>query len=107
MSFSPGLPADTSASSFLHFNPPFRAEHIGSLLRPPTLLERRAQFEAKACTAEELKEAEDAAIAEAVKLQKSLGIRSITDGEMRRFVMTAHTIRGRYLMNTRPQRSLL
>lgn len=82
MSQGIGFPNETSPN--LHVDPPFRAEHIGSLLRPSALLERRAQFEAKSCTADELEEAENAAIAVAVKLQQSIGIQSITDGEMRR-----------------------
>jgi methionine synthase II (cobalamin-independent) len=81
---TPALPQDTIPASFLHLNPPFRAEHVGSLLRPPALLEQRTQFQENSCTAKELEEAENAAIAAAVKLQQSVGIRSITDGEMRR-----------------------
>ena len=84
MSLGLGIPNEASASSTLHLNPPFRAEHVGSLLRLSALLERRAQFGAKSCTAAELEEAENTAIAAAVKLQQSVGIQSITDGEMRR-----------------------
>lgn len=76
----------TEASSFLHMNPPFRAEHVGSLLRPIALLDKRAQFQAGTCTAEELRAAEDAAIADAVRLQQAIGLETITDGEMRRGV---------------------
>ncbi|KAI0695149.1 hypothetical protein BC835DRAFT_1347803 [Cytidiella melzeri] len=79
----PGLSSE-SAVSYLHLNPPYRAEHVGSLLRPPLLRERRSQFDAKLCTLEELKDAEDAAIKDAVELQQQLGLRTITDGEMRR-----------------------
>ncbi|KAI0348550.1 UROD/MetE-like protein [Trametopsis cervina] len=80
------LPAASaeSATSHLHLNPPHRAEHIGSLLRPAALLEKRAQFEAKLCTSEDLNKAEDEAIKDAVALQKELGLKTITDGEMRR-----------------------
>jgi 5-methyltetrahydropteroyltriglutamate--homocysteine methyltransferase len=60
--------------------PPFRAEHVGSLLRPPSLLELRHTEH----TAEELRAAEDAAILEAIKLQEDVGLQSITDGEFRR-----------------------
>ena len=81
---TPALPQDTVPSSFLHLNPPFRAEHVGSLLRPAALLALRTQFQENACTAEELEQAENAAIDDAVKLQQSVGIRTITDGEMRR-----------------------
>lgn len=78
------LPTET-ATSYLHFNPPYRAEHVGSLLRPASLLERRSQFDAKLISAEELRNAEDEAIKEAVKLQQEIGLKTITDGEMRRY----------------------
>jgi 5-methyltetrahydropteroyltriglutamate--homocysteine methyltransferase len=65
-----------------HVDPPFRADHVGSLLRPASLLEARA--EADLIGAEELRAAEDAAIAEVVQRQESIGLRSITDGEYRR-----------------------
>jgi methionine synthase II (cobalamin-independent) len=64
--------------------PPFRAEHIGSLLRPASLYEKRALFEEKKCTSEELNAAEDEAIKVVVKLQQDLGMKTITDGELRR-----------------------
>jgi 5-methyltetrahydropteroyltriglutamate--homocysteine methyltransferase len=64
--------------------PPFRADHVGSLLRPRYLLEARDQFANNAITAEELRGIEDKAITEAVKLQESAGLQSITDGEFRR-----------------------
>jgi methionine synthase II (cobalamin-independent) len=62
-------------------NPPFRAEHLGSLLRPENLLKVRADFEAKQNTQKELKAAEDEAIKEIVKVQVDLGFRAISDGE--------------------------
>ncbi|KAJ3483609.1 hypothetical protein NLI96_g6196 [Meripilus lineatus] len=68
----------------LHLNPPFRADHIGSLKRPAELLEKRQAFEKKECSAEQLRELEDAAIQEIVKMQRDVGIKSITDGEFRR-----------------------
>ena len=68
----------------LRFNPPFRADHIGSLKRPQELLQKRALLEQKKATIEELKETEDAAIKEIVQMQRDAGIRSITDGEFRR-----------------------
>jgi 5-methyltetrahydropteroyltriglutamate--homocysteine methyltransferase len=64
--------------------PPFRADHVGSLLRPPALKARRAAVEAGRATAAELAAAEDAAIREVVALQESIGLRGITDGELRR-----------------------
>lgn len=68
----------------LRLNPPFRADHIGSLKRPQELLQKRALLEQKKATIEELKETEDAAIKEIVQMQRDAGIRSITDGEFRR-----------------------
>jgi methionine synthase II (cobalamin-independent) len=64
-------------------NPPFKAEHLGSLLRPDYLLAARKQFDKKEISASELKEFEDKAIAEAVKLQKGVGLKGLTDGEYR------------------------
>src|SRR5579859_809208 len=64
--------------------PPFRADHVGSLLRPATLKaarERRAKGE---IGADELKAVEDRAIADAIKKQEEVGLQSITDGEFRR-----------------------
>jgi 5-methyltetrahydropteroyltriglutamate--homocysteine methyltransferase len=64
--------------------PPFRADHVGSLLRPVKL---RAARDAKArgeLSAADLSRAEDEAIREAVKLQEDIGLRAVTDGEFRR-----------------------
>ncbi len=63
---------------------PFRAEHVGSLLRTPALLAAREKFQQEAIDAATLRAAEDAAIAEGVKLQEDAGLPSITDGEYRR-----------------------
>lgn len=63
--------------------PPFRAEHIGSLLRPDYLLEARRKFDKKEVTQEQLRELEDKAIIEAVNMQREVGIKSFTDGEYR------------------------
>jgi len=57
--------------------PPFRADHVGSLLRPSYLLEARR-------TGVNLKEAEDRAIRDVVRMQRDVGLRSATDGEFRR-----------------------
>ena len=64
--------------------PPFRADHVGSLLRPRALHDLREQVRAGKASAAELKAAEDSAIREVVKLQEDVGIASITDGEFRR-----------------------
>lgn len=65
-------------------SPPFRADHVGSLLRPPALLEARARFRAGGLDAGELREIEDREIAAMVSRLADTGIRSITDGEFRR-----------------------
>ena len=64
--------------------PPFRAEHIGSLLRPKSLLEARAKFSRGEIEQGELTAAEDRAIRDAIALQEQLGFRFVTDGEFRR-----------------------
>ncbi|MEK0436003.1 MAG: 5-methyltetrahydropteroyltriglutamate--homocysteine S-methyltransferase [Betaproteobacteria bacterium] len=64
--------------------PPFRADHVGSFLRPSYLLEARAKKAAGKITSEELREVEDRAIEEVVRLQAEVGLSSITDGEFRR-----------------------
>jgi 5-methyltetrahydropteroyltriglutamate--homocysteine methyltransferase len=63
---------------------PFRADHVGSLLRPHELHDMREQVRHGKADAGRLKEAEDRLIREAVKLQEDLGLPSITDGEFRR-----------------------
>jgi 5-methyltetrahydropteroyltriglutamate--homocysteine methyltransferase len=65
-------------------DPPFRAEHIGSLLRPPALMAAREAHAAGRLDRAGLRAAEDAAIAEAVAYQQKMGLSSITDGEFRR-----------------------
>jgi 5-methyltetrahydropteroyltriglutamate--homocysteine methyltransferase len=64
--------------------PPFRADHVGSLLRPEKLLDARDDFAAGRITAAELRAVEDEAIAGAVRMQQEAGLRSATDGEFRR-----------------------
>ena len=68
----------------IHLNPPFRADHVGSFLRPKYLLDARAQKAAGQITAEQLRLVEDKAITEIVKFQEDVGLHSITDGEFRR-----------------------
>jgi 5-methyltetrahydropteroyltriglutamate--homocysteine methyltransferase len=65
-------------------NPPFRAEHVGSLLRPTQVKDARARFAEGILTAAELAMVEDDAIAGAIRQQESIGLRSVTDGEIRR-----------------------
>ncbi len=64
--------------------PPFRADHVGSLLRPPELLQARDAFAAGALDAAELRGIEDDAIRTAVRRQEDVGLRAVTDGEFRR-----------------------
>jgi 5-methyltetrahydropteroyltriglutamate--homocysteine methyltransferase len=64
--------------------PPFRADQVGSLLRPEALAAARAQFRAGALSAPALRDVEDECIRSVVEKQRSLGLRSITDGELRR-----------------------
>ncbi|QRP45601.1 5-methyltetrahydropteroyltriglutamate--homocysteine S-methyltransferase [Amycolatopsis sp. FDAARGOS 1241] len=64
--------------------PPFRADHVGSLLRPPVLREARRRRSAGEITTEQLKAVEDDAIRDVVKMQKVAGLSSATDGEFRR-----------------------
>ena len=65
-------------------NPPFRADQVGSLLRPAGLAEARRRWKAGEVGAAELKTFEDEAIVEAVRHQEAVGLDSITDGEFRR-----------------------
>ncbi|HAV08801.1 MAG TPA: 5-methyltetrahydropteroyltriglutamate--homocysteine S-methyltransferase [Rhodobacteraceae bacterium] len=65
--------------------PPFRADHVGSLLRPATVkAARRAHFEEKSLDQAGLAQAEDAAITALIKMQESVGLPVVTDGEQRR-----------------------
>ena len=68
----------------LRNRPPFRADHVGSFLRPKYLLEAREQRARGEITAEQLRKVEDRAITEIVKFQEDVGLQSITDGEFRR-----------------------
>jgi 5-methyltetrahydropteroyltriglutamate--homocysteine methyltransferase len=64
--------------------PPFRADHVGSLLRPPELLRAREDFARNRISADELRAIEDDAIRDAVRMQEEIGLQSATDGEFRR-----------------------
>lgn len=64
--------------------PPFRADHVGSLLRPPALTQGRADFKAGKIDADALRAIEDAAIIDVIELQHEAGLQSVTDGELRR-----------------------
>jgi 5-methyltetrahydropteroyltriglutamate--homocysteine methyltransferase len=64
--------------------PPFRADHVGSLLRPPELARARADFKAGRIDAESLRGVEDEAIRKVIELQRAAGLQTVTDGEFRR-----------------------
>ena len=64
--------------------PPWRADQVGSLLRPAALAATRAAFKRGELDAEALREAEDRAIRDAVQRQHDIGLRAVTDGEFRR-----------------------
>ena len=65
-------------------SPPFRADHVGSLLRPRRLLQARDDFAAGRITAADLRAVEDQEIPKAVRMQEEVGLQSATDGEFRR-----------------------
>jgi methionine synthase II (cobalamin-independent) len=64
--------------------PPFRADHVGSLLRPDRLRDARADFKAGRATAEDLRAVEDDSIRDVIELQRDAGLQTVTDGELRR-----------------------
>jgi 5-methyltetrahydropteroyltriglutamate--homocysteine methyltransferase len=68
----------------MKLNPPFRADHVGSLLRPRVLLEKRNAWKMGQLSAEALRAAEDVAIAETIKRVEAIGMKAVTDGEFRR-----------------------
>ncbi len=64
--------------------PPFRADHVGSLLRPKEVLQAREEFAGGEIRAEQLTQVEDAAIRDIIRKQGEVGLKSATDGELRR-----------------------
>lgn len=67
-------------------SPPFRAEHIGSIKRPSELMQARTDYACGSASLEDLRKAEDNAILRVLELQRSAGIKTLTDGEFRRYV---------------------
>jgi methionine synthase II (cobalamin-independent) len=65
-------------------SPPFRAEHLGSLLRPEKLLEKRRAVQQKKDSGEDLSAVEESSIKDIVMIQTDCGFRAISDGEYRR-----------------------
>ncbi len=70
--------------------PPFRAEHIGSLLRPPALLAARQAADEGRLAPEALRAEEDVHVRDAVRLQEDVGLQVVTDGEFRRGIYFGH-----------------
>ena len=64
--------------------PPFRADHVGSMLRPQSLMDAVRAFRAGEISGAALREAQDAAIRDVVRFQEDIGLQSVTDGEFRR-----------------------
>ena len=89
MTGSPACAGDDSLSQntkpiMARTKPPFRADHVGSLLRPAALKEARARRERGEISPEELKAVEDREIEKVIRKQEGVGLRSVTDGEFRR-----------------------
>ena len=86
----------------IHARPPFRADHVGSYLRPERLKEARERFAAGGLPAAELHAIEDECIREVVRAQENVGLKGITDGEFRRtffhvdFLERLHGVEVRY-----------
>ena len=64
--------------------PPFRADHVGSLLRPKSITDGFKKQQSGIISEKEFKEIQDDAIRDVIKLQENIGLKSITDGEFRR-----------------------
>src|SRR5690242_11640481 len=64
--------------------PPFRADHVGSLLRPASVQTAHARARRNEISAAERRSIEDAAVREVVRMQESVGLPAVTDGELRR-----------------------
>src|SRR3954447_18244492 len=77
-------PPRAATTPRMRTEPPFRADHVGSLLRPKELLKAREDHAAGRIDAAELRGLEDEAIREVVRRQEEIGLQSATDGEFRR-----------------------
>ena len=73
-------------------SPPFRAEHVGSLLRPDELVQKRYAVAEGKAKPEELKPIEDKAVTEVVKLQKECGFHAVSSGEYTRYVFPIYRV---------------
>jgi 5-methyltetrahydropteroyltriglutamate--homocysteine methyltransferase len=79
-----GLPSKAEEDATMTIPPPFRADHVGSLLRPAELREARGRAKAGAISPAQLRDVEDRCIRAAVAWQEALGLGTVTDGEFRR-----------------------
>ena len=89
-------------------DPPFRADQVGSLLRPPELIALRERHEAGEVTDEELHAFEDKSIRDIVAMQEEIGLKGVTDGEFRRASFTHDFLKrigGVEFRQTAPMRS--
>src|SRR5262249_1194039 len=90
--------SNQSRSSFLrepamNSKPPFRADHIGSLLRPSELIEARHRLREGRINEDELRTIEDRAIRDVTKPQEDIGLQAVTDGEFRRGAFFSHFVK--------------
>src|SRR5262245_9245339 len=81
---SPAMTKQREETCMQRTKPPFRADHVGSLLRPPALKDARAKFAKGEIPAAELTAIEDREIERVIKKQEEVGLKSVTDGEFRR-----------------------
>jgi len=77
----------------MNAKPPFRADHVGSLLRPQELIEARHKLRSGEMSESALHEIEDRAIREVVKFQEDIGLQAVTDGEFRRGAFFSHFVK--------------
>jgi 5-methyltetrahydropteroyltriglutamate--homocysteine methyltransferase len=80
----PGAATNNTTPGGRRTQPPFRADHVGSLLRPPQLLRAREEFQQGGIDADQLRSAENQAVRDVVAMQRDVGLQSATDGEFRR-----------------------
>jgi methionine synthase II (cobalamin-independent) len=72
-------------------SPPFRAEHVGSLLRPQELVQKRYDVASGKAKPDELEPLEDKSVAEVVKMQQECGLKVISSGEYTRCAVASFT----------------
>ncbi len=77
----------------MNAKPPFRVDHVGSLLRPEELIAARHQLRNGEISQSELREIEDRAIRDIVQFQENIGLQAVTDGEFRRGAFFSHFVK--------------